>query len=241
MSDFTAKLRPQYDGRAILAQERRQSPLDVTELSHHLLSRDGFLERQSRIVTILATDALFDKKNQLNLSRPARFHLGLARTKKLRRLAHAHGWSAAEYVVAEYLVDEMSPYHLHWGMFTSAIQQQGTEAQRAEWLPRAGRFEVLGCYAQTEMGHGSNVRGLETTAEYDVTSREWVLHSPSLTSAKWWPGGLGRVATHAIVVAQLRTKGVGHGPHQFLCRIRHEKTHEPLPGLVIGDIGPKYG
>jgi hypothetical protein len=25
-----------------------------------------------------------------------------------------------------------------------------------------------------------------------------VLHSPTLTSTKWWPGGLGKTATHAV-------------------------------------------
>lgn len=32
-----------------------------------------------------------------------------------------------------------------------------------------------------------------------------------------------------------------YGPHPFIIRVRDEKTHQPLPGLVIGDIGPKYG
>lgn len=42
---------------------------------------------------------------------------------------------------------------------------------------------------QTELGHGTFVRGLETTATYDPSTKEFDLHSPSLTSYKWWPGG----------------------------------------------------
>lgn len=42
---------------------------------------------------------------------------------------------------------------------------------------------------QTEMGHGTFLRGLETTATYDPKTQEFVLHSPTITSTKWWPGG----------------------------------------------------
>lgn len=39
------------------------------------------------------------------------------------------------------------------------------------------------------MGHGTFLRGLETTATYDPSTQEFVLHSPTITSTKWWPGG----------------------------------------------------
>lgn len=42
---------------------------------------------------------------------------------------------------------------------------------------------------QTELGHGTFLRGLETTATYDPKTEEFVLDSPTLTSHKWWPGG----------------------------------------------------
>ena len=40
---------------------------------------------------------------------------------------------------------------------------------------------VAGSYAQTELGHGSNVRGLETTATFIPETDEFELHSPTLT------------------------------------------------------------
>lgn len=80
------------------------------------------------------------------------------------------------------------------------------------------------------MGHGTFIRGLETTAHYDEKKQEFVLHSPTLTSYKWWPGGLGQTANYAVVVAQLYTKGECHGIHPFIVQLRDEKTHKPLPG-----------
>lgn len=111
-----------------------------------------------------------------------------------------------------------------------------------------------------QLGHGSNVQRLETTATFDRNTEHFDLHSPTLTSTKWWMGGLGVMASHCIVQAQLVVprdgKAKHYGPHLFIMRsemtsrkfcrtmlmllvVRDEQTHEPLPGITIGDIGPK--
>lgn len=36
----------------------------------------------------------------------------------------------------------------------------------------------------TELGHGSNVPGLETTATFDEASDQFVIHTPTLTATK---------------------------------------------------------
>lgn len=38
------------------------------------------------------------------------------------------------------------------------------------------------------MGHGTFIRGLETTATYDPKTEEFILNTPTLTAHKWWPG-----------------------------------------------------
>lgn len=91
------------------------------------------------------------------------------------------------------------------------------------------------------MGHGSNVQGLETTATYIPETNEFEIHSPTLTSSKWWIGGLGKAANHAIVMARLITDGKDLGPHPFCVQIRSLQDHTPLPGITVGDIGPKFG
>ena len=74
-------------------------------------------------------------------------------------------------------------------MFIPSLLSQASPEQQAEWLPKAMKLELIGTYAQTELGHGTFVRGLETTATYDPDTQEFVAHSPTLTSTKWWPGG----------------------------------------------------
>ncbi|KAF8838079.1 acyl-CoA dehydrogenase NM domain-like protein [Paxillus ammoniavirescens] len=64
---------------------------------------------------------------------------------------------------------------------------------------------------------------------------EFEIHSPSLTSTKWWVGGLGKTATHGIVQAKLILPGgKDMGPHLFLVQLRSL-------GITAGDIGPKAG
>nr|CAD1820666.1 unnamed protein product [Ananas comosus var. bracteatus] len=76
------------------------------------------------------------------------------------------------------------------GMFVPAIKGQGTDEQQQKWIPLVYKLQIIGCYAQTELGHGSNVQGLETTATFDPKTDEFVIHSPTLTSSK--VGGLRR-------------------------------------------------
>jgi Acyl-coenzyme A oxidase N-terminal len=76
------------------------------------------------------------------------------------------------------------PLGVNFDMFVPSIKNFGTEEQQSEWLPRASRCQILGTYAQTELGHGTYIRGLECTATYDARSQEFVINSPTLSSYK---------------------------------------------------------
>jgi len=52
-------------------------------------------------------------------------------------------------------------------MFISACINIGDDEQAAKWEPLVKSMKMTGCYAQTELGHGSNVPGVETTATFD--------------------------------------------------------------------------
>ncbi|XP_046594937.1 probable peroxisomal acyl-coenzyme A oxidase 1 isoform X2 [Neodiprion lecontei] len=139
------------------------------------------------------------------------------------------------------ILKDGNPLTLHYVMFIPALMGQGTVEQQGYWISKAWSCNIIGTYAQTELGHGTFIRGLETTATYDSSTQEFVLNSPTLTSYKWWPGGLGQTANYAVVVAQLYTQGQCKGIHPFIVQLRDEDTHEPLPGIKIGEIGTKLG
>lgn len=56
-----------------------------------------------------------------------------------------------------------------------------------------------------------------------------------------WYLTVGHSANYAVVVAQLYTKGKCHGIHPFIVQLRDEETWNPMPGIKIGEIGPKLG
>jgi len=87
------------------------------------------------------------------------------------------------------ILKEGNPLTLHYVMFVPTIMGQGTMDQQVEWLSKAWDCEIIGTYAQTELGHGTFLRGLETRADYDASTQEFVMNSPSLSAYKWWPGG----------------------------------------------------
>ena len=66
---------------------------------------------------------------------------------------------------------------------------------------------ILGCFALTEMLHGSNAQAVETVAEYDSKTDQIVLRTPSESAVKWWIGNAAHDAEWSAVFAQLYVDG----------------------------------
>ncbi len=58
---------------------------------------------------------------------------------------------------------------------------------------------------------------------------------------KFWIGGAANSSNTSSVFAQLYIDGKGYGPHAFLVQLRSKVTHQPLPGIILGDCGLKNG
>src|SRR5690606_26515753 len=107
-----------------------------------------------------------------------------------------------------------------------------------ERLSRVAGLSEFGCFAMSEVGHGSNVADLETVARYEHQSREFVIHTPGESARKEWIGGAARDACYAVVFAQLEVNGERHGVHAFLVPIR-KPDGSPHPSVRTGDSGHK--
>jgi acyl-CoA oxidase len=129
---------------------------------------------------------------------------------------------------------------VQWGLFGGAIENLGTERHHRAYVKKLIDLELLGCFAMTETGHGSDVQALETTATYDPATQEFVIDSPTRTSRKDYIGGAANTARVAAVFAQLITAGEGHGVHCFVVPIRDDDGDD-LPGVTTSDCQYKGG
>lgn len=133
------------------------------------------------------------------------------------------------------------PLDLSYTMFIACLQNMCDDQQKAKWLPLALSARITGAYAQTELGHGSDVSGLETTATFDQDKDEFVIHTPNIRATKWWPGDISHHATHCVVFAKMVIDGSAFGVLPFIVQLRDPQTFDVCRGIRMGDMGPKLG
>ena len=131
-------------------------------------------------------------------------------------------------------------FGVQFGLWGGAIQQLGTRIHHERYLRPTATLELLGCFAMTETGHGSNVQQLGTTATYDPVTDEFIVHTPTEEARKDYIGNAACHARMAAVFAQLIAGGESHGVHVLVVPLRDENgnVHE---GVRIEDCGEKMG
>jgi acyl-CoA oxidase len=129
---------------------------------------------------------------------------------------------------------------VQFGLFGGSIYFLGRPDQRAALLPGAGSLALPGCFAMSEVGHGSDVQSLETEARWDAQARTFTIVTPRESARKDWIGGAAASARMATVFANLVENGERHGVHAFVVPIRNDDG-SMCAGVRAGDSGSKMG
>ncbi|XP_073500740.1 peroxisomal acyl-coenzyme A oxidase 2 [Phyllobates terribilis] len=223
-----------------LASERESPSFNVETLTNIL--DEGAEETRVRraVVSIIHKDPVFSREFLYFKTRTERYEGAVKNSFHIKRKMKEMGWNENGREIA-YIYRALggeTGLNIH-NVFIKTINALGTDEQISKWLPLASSYKIIGTYAQTELGHGTYLRGLETTATYDPSTQEFIIDTPQISATKWWPGDLGKTSTHAVVLAQLYSNEKKYGMHPFIVQVRSLKDHSPLPGITVGDIGPK--
>jgi alkylation response protein AidB-like acyl-CoA dehydrogenase len=128
---------------------------------------------------------------------------------------------------------------VHFILFGGALHMLGSNAIHQKVLADLMEGTTSGCFAMTEIGHGSNVRQLETTATYDSLTDTLVIHTPDEQATKVWIGG-GTLAEWAVVFVRLLIPTITNdtsdqGIHAILVPLKQN------PSVLVEDMGAKQG
>ncbi|AXT83786.1 acyl-CoA oxidase [Aeromicrobium sp. A1-2] len=189
---------------------------------------------------LAALDLAFDHDLTLDQAR-ARVRSSSCRSRRCQRGTGDPGMAVTGIeMLAQFDLSLMVKAGVQWGLFGGAIENLGTDKHHQAYIPGLINLDILGCFAMTETGHGSDVQSLETTATFDPATEEFVIHSPTPSSRKDYIGGAAAHAQVGAVFAQLVTKGENHGVHCFLVPLRDDKGND-LPGVTTSDDKHKGG
>ncbi len=131
-------------------------------------------------------------------------------------------------------------FGVQFGLWGMSVYFLGTEKHHKKYLKDIGTLALPGCFAMTETHHGSNVKGIETTATYHHATKTIVIHTPHDAAKKEYIGNAACHGQAATVFAKLMLDGKDYGVSAFVVPLR-DKNGKTLPGITMEDCGRKMG
>jgi acyl-CoA oxidase len=167
----------------------------------------------------------------------------------LGNMAYPKQYGGGENIADYFAIMETLSYHdlslvikfgVQFGLWGMSVQSLGTEKHYAKYLNDIGSLKLPGCFAMTETHHGSNVKGLETTATYNHNNQSFTIHTPNKNAQKEYIGNAAVHGQMATVFAKLIIDDHDYGVNAFVVPLR-DTNGNTLSGVTIGDCGHKMG
>lgn len=131
-------------------------------------------------------------------------------------------------------------FGVQFGLWGMSVYFLGTEKHHKKYLKDIGTLQLPGCFAMTEIHHGSNVKGVETTATYNHPTKTITVHTPHKNARKEFIGNAALHGQTATVFAKLIVEGKDYGVCAVIVPLRDKKGNT-LSGITIEDCGRKMG
>lgn len=238
------------ESRKTITQQRgTEYTFDIDQMGKIL---DGPHEEINKKIKTLLSDPEFEYVNTGNLSdyreKVLKWCQHLA-DQGLGSMGYPKEYGGGGDMATYFAIMEALSYHdlslvikfgVQFGLFGMSIYFLGTEKHHRKYLRDVGTLKLPGCFAMTETGHGSNVRGIETTATYHPESKSFVIHTPHPGAQKEYIGNAACHGQMATVFAKMMVDGKDYGVSAFLVPIR-DPEGDVLPGISIRDCGRKMG
>ncbi|OBS73368.1 hypothetical protein A6R68_12045 [Neotoma lepida] len=236
-----------------LRKERAAATFNPELITHILDGSPENTRRRREIENMILNDPDFQHEDYNFLTRSQRYEVAVKKSANMVKKMREFGISDPEEIMwfkKLHLVNFVEPVGLTYSMFIPTLLNQGTTAQQEKWMHPAKDLQIIGTYAQTEMGHG-RPEPLDLHLGMFLPT---LLHQATAEQQErfFMP------AWNLEITGTYAQTEMGHGTH--LRGLETTATYDPKtqefilnsptvtsikwwPGgrITVGDIGPKFG
>lgn len=231
------------------ANSQTTSNFDIQKITELLDGKEAAIIKRVKSV-ISRPEFAYETSTDINVYRQTVYNwCKILADENLGSMAYPKEYGGGGNVEDYFAIMETLSYHdlslvikfgVQFGLWGMSVQSLGTEKHYAKYLKDIGSLKIPGCFAMTETHHGSNVKGLETTATYNHNDQTFTIHTPYKNAQKEYIGNAAVHGQMATVFAKLIIDGHDYGVNAFVVPLR-DTNGNVLNGVTIGDCGHKMG
>ncbi|CAA9197555.1 acyl-CoA dehydrogenase family protein [Flavobacterium collinsii] len=231
------------------ANSQTNSDFDIQKITALLNGKEAAIINRIKLV-ISRPEFAYETSTDIHVYRQTVYNwCKILAGENLGNMAYPKQYGGGENIADYFAIMETLSYHdlslvikfgVQFGLWGMSVQSLGTEKHYAKYLKDIGTLKIPGCFAMTETHHGSNVKGLETTATYSHSNQTFTIHTPNKNAQKEYIGNAAVHGQMATVFAKLIIDGHDYGVNAFIVPLR-DANGMTLKGVTIGDCGHKMG